>query len=141
MIGLTTIRDRQNIFPAVSELADLAADVRSLLGPQTGLTYAADWSEYFGFHPQDGSGDVFFHLDELWSHPAIDAVGIDAYFPLSDWREGEHLDVQEFTSIYDDDYLSGNVEGGEGFDWFYACLLYTSPSPRDLSTSRMPSSA
>ena len=24
---------------------------------------------------------------------------------------------------------------------FYTCLLYTSPSPRDLSTSRMPSSA
>ena len=23
----------------------------------------------------------------------------------------------------------------------YVCLLYTSPSPRDLSTSRMPSSA
>ena len=29
-------------------------------------------------------------------------------------------------------------------DWrldAYSCLLYTSPSPRDLSTSRMPSSA
>ena len=26
-------------------------------------------------------------------------------------------------------------------DIFYVCLLYTSPSPRDLSTSRMPSSA
>ena len=26
-------------------------------------------------------------------------------------------------------------------DWGYICLLYTSPSPRDLSTSRMPSSA
>ena len=26
-------------------------------------------------------------------------------------------------------------------DWSYGCLLYTSPSPRDLSTSRMPSSA
>ena len=25
--------------------------------------------------------------------------------------------------------------------WDYYCLLYTSPSPRDLSTSRMPSSA
>ena len=25
--------------------------------------------------------------------------------------------------------------------WLAACLLYTSPSPRDLSTSRMPSSA
>ena len=120
MIGLTTIRDSQNNFPAVTELADLAADVRSLLGPQTGLTYAADWSEYFGFHPQDGSGDIFFHLDELWAHPAIDAIGIDAYFPLSDWREGEHLDRQDFASIYDDNYLSGNVEGGEGYDWFYA---------------------
>ena len=28
-----------------------------------------------------------------------------------------------------------------GVDLFIACLLYTSPSPRDLSTSRMPSSA
>ena len=27
------------------------------------------------------------------------------------------------------------------WDSFYPCLLYTSPSPRDLSTSRMPSSA
>ena len=27
------------------------------------------------------------------------------------------------------------------FDQLYICLLYTSPSPRDLSTSRMPSSA
>ena len=25
--------------------------------------------------------------------------------------------------------------------WHFGCLLYTSPSPRDLSTSRMPSSA
>ena len=28
-----------------------------------------------------------------------------------------------------------------GGDKFTSCLLYTSPSPRDLSTSRMPSSA
>ena len=28
-----------------------------------------------------------------------------------------------------------------GLDHFGVCLLYTSPSPRDLSTSRMPSSA
>ena len=37
--------------------------------------------------------------------------------------------------------------GGIDFDdaqiayWGCSCLLYTSPSPRDLSTSRMPSSA
>ena len=29
----------------------------------------------------------------------------------------------------------------EHFGWVQICLLYTSPSPRDLSTSRMPSSA
>ena len=29
----------------------------------------------------------------------------------------------------------------KNIDWFQICLLYTSPSPRDLSTSRMPSSA
>ena len=28
-----------------------------------------------------------------------------------------------------------------GFPYIFSCLLYTSPSPRDLSTSRMPSSA
>ncbi len=126
MVGLTTIRDAQNAFPAVSELADLAGDVRTLLGSQTGLTYAADWSEYFGYQPQDGSNDLFFHLDELWSHPAIDAIGIDAYFPLSDWREGEHIDGQNFTSIYDPNYLIGNIEGGEGYDWYY-----TSQTDRD----------
>ena len=29
----------------------------------------------------------------------------------------------------------------EDYEEAYDCLLYTSPSPRDLSTSRMPSSA
>ena len=34
-------------------------------------------------------------------------------------------------------------EEGVSLDQYviYSCLLYTSPSPRDLSTSRMPSSA
>ena len=32
-------------------------------------------------------------------------------------------------------------EDGKEIDRTYGCLLYTSPSPRDLSTSRMPSSA
>ena len=41
---------------------------------------------------------------------------------------------------------SGYVRAGESVEslpasWRGACLLYTSPSPRDLSTSRMPSSA
>ena len=35
----------------------------------------------------------------------------------------------------------GSTFSSPGFSWFRDCLLYTSPSPRDLSTSRMPSSA
>ena len=55
-------------------------------------------------------------------------------------------------------YVIANIRGGgefgpkwhqaalkenrqRAYDDFIACLLYTSPSPRDLSTSRMPSSA
>ena len=33
------------------------------------------------------------------------------------------------------------IKNGEVVDKSVGCLLYTSPSPRDLSTSRMPSSA
>ena len=83
MRGLTQIRGA-NGFPAVQALRTLAADVRSILGSDCKIGYAADWSEYFGYHPQDGSGDVFFHLDPLWSDPEIDFIGIDNYMPLSD---------------------------------------------------------
>ena len=33
------------------------------------------------------------------------------------------------------------IDARKGLNMFRNCLLYTSPSPRDLSTSRMPSSA
>ena len=39
--------------------------------------------------------------------------------------------------------LNSSRETRKELEWLkhYNCLLYTSPSPRDLSTSRMPSSA
>ena len=118
--GLTQVRDSADGYPVVRELVRLAEDVRTIVGPSTKIGYAADWSEYFGHHPADGSGDVFYHLDPLWSSPAIDFVGIDNYMPLSDWRDGKsHADAAA-GSIYDLDYLTGNVAGGEGFDWYYA---------------------
>ncbi len=36
-----------------------------------------------------GGGAFRYHLDPLWAAPAIDAVGIDAYLPLADWRDGD----------------------------------------------------
>ena len=117
--SLTQIRGGGGSFPAVDALIALAGDVRAILGANTKIGYAADWSEYFGYHPQDGSNDVLFHLDALWSDPNIDFIGIDNYMPLSDWRdEGGHADAG-FGSIYDLGYLTGNIEGGEGYDWYY----------------------
>ncbi|MEM6496286.1 MAG: glycoside hydrolase/phage tail family protein [Pseudomonadota bacterium] len=118
--GLTQIRDSESRYPFVDALVELAADVKSILGAQTNVTYAADWSEYFGHQPNDGSGDVYFHLDPLWASSDIDAIGIDLYWPLSDWRsEDTHLDQAEAASIYDLGYLKSNLFGGEGFDWYY----------------------
>jgi hypothetical protein len=120
MRSLTQIRDGAASYPAVRELQALAVEVREVLGPGTKIGYAADWSEYFGHQPADGSGDVLYHLDPLWADPDIDFIGIDNYMPLSDWRDGAgHADAAA-GSIYDLGYLAGNVAGGEGFDWYYA---------------------
>jgi hypothetical protein len=120
LVGLTRLRDEAGRWPFVEALIDLAADVRSVLGPATTLTYGADWSEWFGHHAADGSGDVIFNLDPLWAAPAIDAVGIDAWFPLTDWRRGDHLDAAEADLVTDRAHLDARVEGGENFDWYYA---------------------
>lgn len=117
--GLTQIRGAGGSFPVVEALRVLAADVRGILGAGTKISYAADWSEYFGYQPQDGTGDRLFHLDALWADANIDFIGIDNYMPLSDWREGyAHLDA-DAGSIYNLDYLKSNIMGGEGYDWYY----------------------
>ena len=120
--GLSQVRASASSYPFVDALVALAADVRAVLGAGTKITYGADWSEYFGHQPADGSNDVYFHLDPLWASPDVDAVGIDMYWPLADWREGrDHLDWQAGTrAIHDLDYLKGNLFAGEGYDWYYA---------------------
>ncbi|SEM43780.1 Putative phage tail protein [Loktanella fryxellensis] len=118
MVALTQIRGAGDSFPAVTALRQLVAEVRGILGPDCKISYAADWSEYHGYQPA-GTADKYFHLDPLWADPHIDFIGIDNYMPLSDWRDGTtHRDAGA-GAIYDLDYLSGNVAGGEGYDWFY----------------------
>ncbi len=120
MRGMTWIRGAGDSFPFVTRLKQLAADVRTLVGAGTKISYAADWSEYFGYQPPENGADLYYHLDPLWSDPNIDFIGIDNYMPLSDWRSGEdHADAAA-GSIYNLDYLRDNIEGGEGYDWFYA---------------------
>jgi hypothetical protein len=119
MVGLSVVRGASNTYPAVAHLKDLAAEARVLLGVSTRLSYAADWTEYAGHQP--GGGEKIFHLDPLWSDPNIDAVAIDWYVPLTDWRAAEpNIDALIATGSHDRSYLAGGVQGGEGYDWYYA---------------------
>ena len=78
---------------------------------------------------------------------SIDLAGV-----LQDLSPLEHCDVESFINLADvvltgqttvlvavnhQPAIALGVAGGA----IKGCLLYTSPSPRDLSTSRMPSSA
>ncbi|MEQ1902183.1 MAG: glycoside hydrolase/phage tail family protein [Devosia sp.] len=115
--ALTATRDAADGFPFVDALVDLAADIATA-HPDLKLTYAADWSEYSGVQP--GGGEKLFHLDPLWASPDIDAVGIDNYMPMADWRDGEDHADAALGGPSETGYLDANIEGGEGFDWYYA---------------------
>ncbi len=120
--GLTTLRSSPGVYPAVEALRALAVDCRGVLGPAVAVGYGADWSEWFGHQPADGSGEVRFHLDPLWADPAVSFVGVDFYPPLADWRAGEGgADAAAgHAGPHDPAYLLANVAGGEDHDWFYA---------------------
>ncbi|GBU17329.1 MULTISPECIES: glycoside hydrolase/phage tail family protein [Methylobacterium] len=118
--GLTQVRDEAGGYPAVASFRSLASAVRARLGSGTALVYAADWTEY-GAHVRDGGATVRFPLDALFADPAIDAVGIDFYPPLSDWREGrDHADAGLADAVTDTAYLRSRLGAGEAFDWYYA---------------------
>ncbi len=119
--GLTTLRDDTDAFPFVHALRQLAGEAKAILGGGAAVTYGADWSEYFGYQPGDGSGDVYFHLDPLWADPAIDAIGIDNYMPLTDWRDDDWstLGPDTLASPYDRAALAKATVSGEGYDWYY----------------------
>ncbi|SDT99138.1 glycoside hydrolase/phage tail family protein [Stappia sp. ES.058] len=115
MRGLTRLSAGAGVYPFVDALQSLAADVKTVLAGAK-VTYAADWTEY-GTH-QPGGGDLRFPLDPLWADANVDAVGINAYFPLADARDGS--DPGGNTNPYDRDVLRAGVSGGEDYDWYYA---------------------
>ncbi len=116
MRGLTQSHAGSGSYPFVTELQSLAADVRSVLGVGSRISYAADWSEY-GSH-QPASDELRFPLDPLWAHADINFIGIDNYLPIADQRDGG--DPDGHTDPYDLDGLRSGVAGGEDYDWYYA---------------------
>ncbi|MCC3244692.1 glycoside hydrolase/phage tail family protein [Methylocystis sp. WRRC1] len=119
MIGLTRVRSAPGQYPFVTALTALAADVKEIVGGATKVSYSADWTEYGAHVPT--AGELRFPLDPFWASSAVDFIGVDVYWPLSDWRDGDaHLDAQEAASVHDLAYLTSRVASGEGYDWYYA---------------------
>ena len=54
---------------------------------------------------------------------------------------GKYPELLELVKDMTDDQIMALNRGGHDPYKVYACLLYTSPSPRDAHESRMPSSA
>ena len=100
--------------------------------PRTTLTVLPEWIDHNG------------HMNVAYYVLAFDLVTDTVY---ETWGLGLDYPEREkhaiFTLGMNIDYVS-EVFDGEPLSittQLLDCLLYTSPSPRDLSTSRMPSSA
>ena len=69
----------------------------------------------------------------------IPAGGANPSPPVGPALGQRGLNIMDFCKAFND--KTKDVEKGAPIPVIITCLLYTSPSPRDLSTSRMPSSA
>ena len=96
-----------------------------------GLAKSGFWNQFWGWLGNDvaiGKSSVEWRYHHMVSHHSYcnDAdLDQDVYTALPLLRLDPSQELKWFHR----------------YQAFYACLLYTSPSPRDLSTSRMPSSA
>ena len=84
-------------------------------------------------------------LDWVPSHFPTDAFALNAFdgtslYEHGDPREGFHPDWKSAIFNYGRHEVRSFLLSSARF-WLEACLLYTSPSPRDATLSRMPSSA
>ena len=90
-----------------------------------------------------GSLKKFIHVSSLGVYPARDHYGTDE----SIQPDPKGIDGYTLTKIESEQLVLKYVSESQlpaivlrpGF--IYGCLLYTSPSPRDATLSRMPSSA
>ena len=89
-----------------------------------------------------------FNAESLGADMALDIASMRSFYPKYD----EVLIADDVSFVTSQVLFDGILNAKkvslqvpesqqETLDKILACLLYTSPSPRDLSTSRMPSSA
>ncbi|MEQ1788839.1 MAG: glycoside hydrolase TIM-barrel-like domain-containing protein [Rickettsiales bacterium] len=103
LVGLTTYASSTGVFPAVTQLKNLAASVKSAVGAGVKVMYGGDWSEY---HSTGG----WYNLDPLWSDANIDVMAIDCYFPLTPDLPQAQIDYQKIYDAWSKD---------EGWDYYW----------------------
>ena len=116
-------------FQIVSLIDDDESDVNGWSNPGTGVQIATAGETGRSYAEQAGTQDLGT-FDVQWTAPAEGSGNVTFYAAGTavNRAQGNSGDGGANTSVT----LEENV---------VSCLLYTSPSPRDLSTSRMPSSA
>ena len=119
LVTLTRYNDNDRYY-GVQHLVQLAEDVRNDFGSSDPvvISYGANWDEYH-------SHDTNYHMDELWTSPNIDAVGIDNYFPATDFQDPSTVTLQNIIDGY---------ESGEGWDHYYS--VYSS-DPATMLASKV----
>ena len=71
----------------------------------------------------------------------IGIIGGSGIYEIEDLEDPQWITVNSTFGMPSDDVLIGHINGIKMVFLPRHCLSYTSPSPRDLSTPRMPSSA
>ena len=115
--------------------------------------YNTDWNHYVEFSGANihGSGATFTAYDgenslKITSDGMHGNINSTDVFQIVDGGvdEGAIINAGAMMMSHEDDWI-GQTHGGEfsgrNNGQVYVCLLYTSPSPRDRTRSRMPSSA
>ena len=137
------------------DIVDLIVAGQTEMGRNLWMLRISDWSQET--KPDGAQKDVVYidgghHGNE---HLGTELAFLVAEYYIEGWAAGEQevIDVLATTELhilimlnadgndFDTRWNVNQVDLNRNYDHYWNCLLYTSPSPRDLSTSRMPSSA
>ena len=97
---------------------------------------------YFFFNLLDGDRGLISYMEkkDIYEQLKNDQITLNSKIEDLEHKNSlltENIDLDFIEILIREKFLFGK----EGETTYIICLLYTSPSPRDLSTSRMPSSA
>ena len=131
----TEIIERLSEVSGLEESSDLLGNFAVLVAYEDNLEGIKNCEvfkpEKIGVHPLPEESQKRLLLDPLGTVAATPTISETGVPPHMMELLPSQEDCQEIVTFLNSKFLDRNN----------ACLLYTSPSPRDLSTSRMPSSA